>query len=213
MIPICWRLFKRLVRETTEMILLIDNYDSFTYNLYQYLLMLNKEVLVLRNDNVDAEEVERINPELIVISPGPGGPESTGACREIVEIFKGRIPILGICLGMQVIAHVFGARIEEALEPVHGKVKSVRHLGSGLFETLPNPLNVTRYHSLIVERASMPDCLKVDSESETGEIMGLSHERLPIWGVQFHPEALLTEGGIPLLGNALKLAEAWRERS
>jgi len=213
MIPICWRLFKRLVRETTEMILLIDNYDSFTYNLYQYLLMLNKEVLVLRNDNVDAEEVERINPELIVISPGPGGPESTGACREIVEIFKGRIPILGICLGMQVIAHVFGARIEEALEPVHGKVKSIRHSGSGLFETLPNPLNVTRYHSLIVERASLPGCLKVDSESETGEIMGLSHERLPIWGVQFHPEALLTEGGIPLLGNALKLAEAWRERS
>ena len=194
------------------MILLIDNYDSFTYNLYQYLLMLDKEVLVLRNDNVSEEKVDRINPELIVISPGPGGPASTGACREIVETFKGRIPILGICLGMQVIANAFGAKVEEAVEPVHGKVKSIRHSGSGLFESLPNPLNVTRYHSLVVERASLSGCLKVDSESEEGEIMGLSHESLPIWGVQFHPEALLTEGGMGLLENALKLAEAWRER-
>lgn len=195
------------------MILLIDNYDSFTYNLYQYLLMLNKEVIVLRNDKVDVEEVERIRPELIVVSPGPGGPESTGACREIIESFKERIPILGICLGMQTIAHCFGARIEQALEPVHGKVRRIRHSGCGLFESLPNLMNVTRYHSLIVERASLPDCLKVDAESERGEIMALSHDRLPIWGVQFHPEAVLTESGIELLGNALKQAETWRLRS
>ena len=194
------------------MILLIDNYDSFTYNLYQYLLMLEKEVLVLRNDNVDAAEVDRIEPELIVVSPGPGGPESTGACRVIVETFKGRIPILGICLGMQVIAHAFGARIEKALEPVHGKVRVIRHSGSGLFESLADPLNVTRYHSLIVERASLPDCLSVDAESDTGEVMALSHKRLPLWGVQFHPEARLTEGGISLLGNALKQANAWSNR-
>ena len=195
------------------MILLIDNYDSFTYNLYQYFLMLDKDVLVLRNDEVDVEAVDRIQPELIVVSPGPGGPESSGASREIIGAFKERIPILGICLGMQTIAHAFGGRVIEALEPVHGKVRSLRHSSRGLFESLPNPMKVTRYHSLIVDRSSLPDCLQVDAESESGEIMALSHKRLPIWGVQFHPEAILTESGMELLANALKQAEDWRMSS
>lgn len=195
------------------MILLIDNYDSFTYNLYQYFLMLDKDVLVLRNDEVDVEAVDRIQPELIVVSPGPGGPESSGASREIIGAFKECIPILGICLGMQTIAHVFGGRVVEALEPVHGKVRSLRHSSRGLFDSLPNPLKVTRYHSLIVDRSSLPDCLQVDAESESGEIMALSHKRLPIWGVQFHPEAILTESGMELLANALKQAEDWRALS
>ncbi len=192
------------------MILLIDNYDSFTYNLYQYLLMLNRDVLVLRNDIVDVNTVEKMQPELIVVSPGPGGPESTGACLDVIEAFKERIPILGICLGMQALAHCFGGRIGQALEPVHGKVRSIRHSGVDLFEALPNPLNVTRYHSLIVEKSHFPECLRIDAESETGEIMALSHKRFPIWGVQFHPEAILTEGGMELLANALKQADAWR---
>ncbi len=189
------------------MILLIDNYDSFTYNLYQYLLMLEKEVVVFRNDEVDAAKVEAIGPELIVISPGPGGPESTGACLEIIAAFKDRVPILGICLGMQTIAQYFGGRVVKALEPVHGKVTPILHSSGGLFNGLANAMNVTRYHSLVVDRSSLPQCFHVDAESEEREIMAISHESLPIWGVQFHPEALLTEGGMELLSNAIAAAE------
>ena len=187
------------------MILLIDNYDSFTYNLAQYLRMLGENVLVRRNDELERFEVESLEPKLIVISPGPGGPEATGVCREIMDTFYDRIPILGICLGMQTIAAYFGAEVVQASEPVHGKVRLVDHDGKGLFLDLPNPLKVTRYHSLIVEESRLPHCLEVSARSETGEIMGLRHRVYPIFGVQFHPEAYLTEGGLALLKNALEV--------
>ncbi|OUW17201.1 MAG: aminodeoxychorismate/anthranilate synthase component II [Opitutales bacterium TMED158] len=192
------------------MILLIDNYDSFTYNLYQYLLMLDREVKVVRNDALRLDELADSKPEMIVISPGPGGPESTGQCGEVIEAFMGRVPLLGICLGMQTLAHCLGGMVTRAKEPVHGKNSSIQHCQSGLFEGLPSPLSVTRYHSLVVDRASLPEELGIDAETDSGEIMGLSHRSLPIWGVQFHPEAILTERGLALLENAVSLADRWR---
>lgn len=188
------------------MILMIDNYDSFTYNLYQYIRMLGREVVVRRNDAFVLDEVERLDPELIVISPGPGGPESTGKCLALLERFHERIPVLGICLGMQTIASFFGGRIVKAAEPMHGKVRPIRHVGKGLFRGLANPLRVTRYHSLIVEASSLPEVLVATAWSESGELMGIEHALYPVFGVQFHPEAYLTEGGLPLLENALDLA-------
>lgn len=186
------------------MILLIDNYDSFTYNLSQYLRMLGEEVLVKRNDEVTVGYVETLAPQLIVISPGPGGPTDTGACIEIVDVFHKTIPILGICLGMQTIAAYFGSRIIPAIEPVHGKVRTIQHDARGLFYKLSNPLQVTRYHSLVVDEASLSIDLEVSARSAEGEIMGLRHLRYPVFGVQFHPEALLTESGLELLKNALE---------
>ncbi len=186
------------------MILLVDNYDSFTYNLFQYLRQLGRETVVARNDALDLAEVARRRPELIVLSPGPGGPESSGVCRALVESMHREVPILGVCLGMQTIAAAFGGSIIRAKQPMHGKVRPVQHDGTGLFAGLPNPLQVTRYHSLVVDEASLPDCLRVTARSEEGEIMGLSHTLYPVSGVQFHPEALLTEGGLQLLGNALR---------
>ncbi len=186
------------------MILLIDNYDSFTYNLSQYLRMLGEEVLVRRNDSISLGEIESLKPRLIVISPGPGGPSETGVCIEILDAYRSSIPFLGICLGMQTIASYFGARVIQAREPVHGKVHSITHDGSGLFVGLANPLKVTRYHSLVVEEESLPACLEVSARSEAGEVMGLRHRVYPIFGVQFHPEAYLTESGMDLLRNALE---------
>lgn len=186
------------------MILLVDNYDSFTYNLFQYLRMLGRETRVVRNDAITVTEVEEIAPELIVISPGPGTPNGAGVSLALVSLLSGKIPIVGVCLGMQVIAQAFGARIGPAALPVHGKVRSVTHDGRGLFRGLANPLNVTRYHSLIVEEDGLPDCLEVTARSESGEIMGLRHRDYQVEGVQFHPEAYLTESGLELLGNALK---------
>lgn len=186
------------------MILLIDNYDSFTYNLFQYLRMLGRETVVLRNDQADADTVNNLRPELVVLSPGPGGPESTGSCLEIIEANHREIPILGVCLGMQTIASFFGGRVVRAMEPMHGKVRPIRHDGLGLFSGLPDPLQVTRYHSLVVERESLPHCFDICAESPEGEIMGLRHRSHPISGVQFHPEALLTESGMQLLRNALE---------
>lgn len=185
------------------MILLIDNYDSFTYNLFQYLRMLDRETVVVRSDVIDTGSTRRLDPELIVISPGPGGPESTGNCRELLEAFHQRIPFLGICLGMQTIAQFFGARIIRAGEPMHGKTRATPHNGEGLFRGLPNPLRVTRYHSLVVDPATLPDCLEITAKSEDGEIMGLRHRTYSVSGVQFHPEAYLTENGLELLANAL----------
>lgn len=186
------------------MILLVDNYDSFTYNLSQYLRMLGEEVLVRRNDSLTVAEVRELAPRLIVISPGPGGPLDSGVCMELLDAFRLEVPFLGICLGMQVIASYFGGTVVQATEPVHGKVRAVRHGGRGLFARLPDPLQVTRYHSLVVESSSLPQCLEVDARSESGEIMGLRHIEYPIFGVQFHPEAYLTEGGMTLLENALE---------
>lgn len=187
-----------------EMIVLVDNYDSFTYNLTQYLRLLGKDVLVKRNDELTVSEVQSIKPSLIVFSPGPGGPESTGRCIEILDVFHREIPILGVCLGMQTIASYFGGRIKSAAVPVHGKVRSIRHNAQGLFYGLPNPLQVTRYHSLVVDPDSLPPCLAVSATSEEGEVMGIYHNVYPISGVQFHPEAYLTECGLELLENALE---------
>ena len=188
------------------MILLIDNYDSFTYNLFQYISAIDEEVTVVRNDRIDIDRIALLAPDLIVLSPGPGGPDSAGICVEATRVFMGRIPILGICLGMQAIALSQGARVVRAREPMHGKTRSVVHEGNRLFQGLPSPFTVTRYHSLVVERQSLPDQLVVDAQSDDGEIMALSHRVHPIWGVQFHPEALLTEFGMELLGSAVALA-------
>lgn len=185
------------------MILLVDNYDSFTYNLYQYFLILGEETAVIRNDELDLEKIESMHPRLIVISPGPGRPESAGMSMDLVTKYRSRIPILGICLGMQIVAQCYGGRIVRADEPVHGKVRQIAHTGTRLFKDISSPMNVTRYHSLLVERSSLPLEFLVDAESQEGEIMAISHRTDPIWGVQFHPEAILTDSGLQLLSNAV----------
>jgi para-aminobenzoate synthetase component 2 len=185
------------------MILLVDNYDSFTYNLYQYFLILGEETAVIRNDELDLEKIESMHPRLIVISPGPGRPESAGMSMDLVTKYRSRIPILGICLGMQIVAQCYGGRIVKADEPVHGKVRQIAHTGTRLFKDISSPMNVTRYHSLLVERSSLPLEFLVDAESQEGEIMAISHRTDPIWGVQFHPEAILTDSGLQLLANAV----------
>ena len=185
------------------MILLVDNYDSFTYNLYQYFLILGEETAVIRNDELDLEKIESMHPSLIVISPGPGRPESAGMSMDLVTKYRSRIPILGICLGMQIVAQCYGGRIVRADEPVHGKVRQIAHTGTRLFKDISSPMNVTRYHSLLVERSSLPLEFLVDAESQEGEIMAISHRTDPIWGVQFHPEAILTDSGLQLLANAV----------
>lgn len=185
------------------MILLVDNYDSFTYNLYQYFLILGEETAVIRNDELDLEKIESMHPRLIVISPGPGRPESAGMSMELVTKYRSRIPILGICLGMQIVAQCYGGRIVKADEPMHGKVRQIAHTGTRLFKDISSPMNVTRYHSLLVERSSLPLEFLVDAESQEGEIMAISHRTDPIWGVQFHPEAILTDSGLQLLSNAV----------
>lgn len=185
------------------MILLVDNYDSFTYNLYQYFLILGEETAVIRNDELDLEKIESMHPRLIVISPGPGRPESAGMSMDLVTKYRSRIPILGICLGMQIVAQCYGGRIVKADEPMHGKVRQIVHTGTGLFKDISSPMNVTRYHSLLVERSSLPLEFLVDAESQEGEIMAISHRTDPICGVQFHPEAILTDSGLQLLANAV----------
>ncbi|WP_408954969.1 anthranilate synthase component II [Natroniella sp. ANB-PHB2] len=183
------------------MILMIDNYDSFTYNLVQYLQELEEKLVVKRNDKITIKEIEELDPELIVISPGPCTPLEAGISRKVVSHFKGEKPILGICLGHQVIAYVFGGKVVKALKPVHGKVHAIEHQNKGVFKGLNNPLKVTRYHSLIVERDSLPEELEVTAETEQGEIMGIKHRDYLLEGVQFHPEAILTEQGHNLLKN------------
>lgn len=189
------------------MILMIDNYDSFTYNLVQYYRQLQETVLVVRNDCLALETVAELNPTLIVLSPGPGTPEHTGVCKAVIQEYKASIPILGICLGHQTIASVFGAVIGKAPKPMHGKLSPVFHRGTGVFAGLESPVQVTRYHSLIVDRHQLPDCLEITAWTAIGEIMGLRHREHLIEGVQFHPEAILTEHGLAMLANFLGRAK------
>jgi anthranilate synthase component II len=186
------------------MILMIDNYDSFTYNLVQYLGELGAEVNVYRNDAITLDQIAAWQPEKIVISPGPCTPTEAGISVPLVQRFAGKIPILGVCLGHQAIGQAFGGKIVRAQRVMHGKLSAVKHDAAGVFAGLDNPLTATRYHSLVIERASMPACLDITAESEDGDIMGVRHRELAVEGVQFHPEAILTAQGHELLANFLK---------
>jgi anthranilate synthase component II len=185
------------------MLLMIDNYDSFTYNLVQYLGELGEEVRVVRNDEVGIDDIERLAPERIVISPGPCTPNEAGVSLPAIAKFAGRIPILGVCLGHQAIGQAFGGRVVHAKTLMHGKVSPIHHAGKGVFRGLPSPFNATRYHSLAIERESCPAALEITAWTEDGEIMGVRHRTLAVEGVQFHPESILTEHGHALLRNFL----------
>jgi anthranilate synthase component 2 len=186
------------------MLLMIDNYDSFTYNLVQYLGELGEDVKVVRNDEMSLDEIERLAPERIVLSPGPCTPNEAGVSLELIPRFAGRVPILGVCLGHQAIGQAFGGKIVHAQSLMHGKVSRIHHAGAGVFRGLPTPYDATRYHSLAIERESCPEALEVTAWTEDGEIMGVRHRSLPVEGVQFHPESILTEHGHALLRNFLK---------
>ncbi len=183
------------------MLLLLDNYDSFTYNLYQYLTELGARVLVTRNDQITLDEVQRVRPSHIVISPGPCTPNESGISVELVARFGPRVPLLGVCLGHQCIGAAFGGRVVRAPEPVHGKTSRIFHAGQGVFAGLPSPFEATRYHSLVVAREGLPECLEVTAWTEDGLIMGLRHREYQIQGVQFHPESIMTTAGKDLLRN------------
>ncbi|WP_318385687.1 aminodeoxychorismate synthase component 2 [Enterobacter sp.] len=185
------------------MILLIDNYDSFTWNLYQYFCELGAEVVVKRNDEMTLANIAVLAPEKIVISPGPCTPDESGVSLEVIKHYAGKLPILGVCLGHQAIAQVLGARIVRAQKVMHGKTSLITHHGSGVFQGLNNPLTVTRYHSLVIDPASLPACFEVTALSETQEIMGIRHREWDLEGVQFHPESILSEQGHQLLANFL----------
>ncbi len=185
------------------MILVVDNYDSFTYNLVQYLAQAGAVVRVHRNDALTLDEIARLEPEGILISPGPGTPDGAGVSLAIVERLAGRIPIFGVCLGHQTIGQAYGGRVVRAARLMHGRTSPILHRGEGVFRGLPSPFTATRYHSLVVERESLPDVLEITAWTEEGEIMGLRHRELDVEGVQFHPESFLTEHGHALLGNFL----------
>ena len=186
------------------MFLLIDNYDSFTYNLYHFLGELGARVVVRRNDAVTVEAALAMAPQGIIMSPGPCDPDRAGICLELIERAGPEVPILGVCLGHQAIGQAFGGRVVRAPRPMHGKLSPIRHQGEDVFEGLPSPFSATRYHSLVIERASLPDCLEITAWTDDGEIMGVRHKTLPVEGVQFHPEAILTERGHALLTNFLQ---------
>lgn len=186
-------------------ILVIDNYDSFTYNLVQYLGELGAQLEVRRNDQISVDEIERLAPERIVISPGPKTPTEAGVCLATIQKFSGKIPILGVCLGHQAIGQAFGGKVIRAPEIMHGKTSPISHDGKTIFAGLPNPFPATRYHSLIVERSSLPDCLEISATTPDGLIMGLRHKEMKVEGVQFHPESVLTESGKQLLANFLRV--------
>jgi anthranilate synthase/aminodeoxychorismate synthase-like glutamine amidotransferase len=186
------------------MILMIDNYDSFTYNLVQYLGELGAEVAVFRNDEISVEKVEAMKPSHIVLSPGPCTPNEAGITLPVLQRLAGKAPILGVCLGHQAIGQAFGGKVVRAKQVMHGKVSRIQHDQKGVFRDLPDPFVATRYHSLVVQRESLPECLEITAQAEDGEIMGLRHRSLPVEGVQFHPEAMLTEHGHKMLQNFLQ---------
>lgn len=187
------------------MLLVIDNYDSFTFNLVQYLGEMGVEMQVHRNDQLTLDQIEALRPERILISPGPCSPRESGLSNDIIRTWAGRVPILGVCLGHQCIGHVYGAEVVVNYRMMHGKTSPIHHHGRDLFAGLPSPFAATRYHSLVIRRESLPDCLEITAWTEEGEIMGVRHKTLPVWGVQFHPESILTEHGRELLANFLKL--------
>ena len=187
------------------MLLVIDNYDSFTYNLVQYFGELGADPQVRRNDAITPEEVEKLKPKKIVISPGPGRPQDAGISMELIRRLGSRSPLLGVCLGHQCIGEVYGGKVVRAGRLMHGKTSPIQHDGKGVFAKLPNPFEATRYHSLIVEKESVPSCLQVSAETAEGEIMGLRHKEYPVHGVQFHPESILSKEGKDLLANFLSL--------
>jgi len=187
------------------MILMIDNYDSFTYNLVQYMGELGADIEVRRNDEITVDEIAALNPEKIVVSPGPCTPDKAGVSVDVVKRFAGKIPILGVCLGHQSVGAAFGGEIIKAGRLMHGKTSMIHHDGKTLFKNLPNPFEATRYHSLVLNRKNLPDCFEISAESDDKEIMGIRHKELWVEGVQFHPESILTVNGKELLGNFLKL--------
>jgi anthranilate synthase/aminodeoxychorismate synthase-like glutamine amidotransferase len=187
------------------MILMIDNYDSFTYNLVQYFGELGQKMQVYRNDKINTGKIKELKPQKIVISPGPGGPQDAGISCDVIREFGSKIPILGVCLGHQCLGYVFGGRIIGAKKLMHGKTSPIYHNGINLFQGIANPFCATRYHSLVVEKKSLPACLRITAWTKDGEIMGLKHSKFPIWGVQFHPESIMTDSGKKLLANFLKL--------
>jgi anthranilate synthase/aminodeoxychorismate synthase-like glutamine amidotransferase len=188
------------------MILLIDNYDSFVYNLARYFQRLGHATRVVRNTDLDADDVRSMRPEAIVLSPGPCDPQQAGCCLDLVRQLHRVVPILGVCLGHQAIAAALGGRIIRAREPVHGRSSPIWHNGRGVFERLPNPIVGCRYHSLVVDEAGLPECLEVSARTDDGTVMALEHRELPVVGLQFHPESILTDAGYPLLAGFLRLA-------
>ena len=186
------------------MLLMIDNYDSFTYNLVQYLGELGQDVQVYRNDEIDLKKIADLKPTYIVISPGPCTPNEAGISLALIKEFAGKIPLLGVCLGHQSIGQAFGGKIIKAKTLMHGKTSLIHHTSTGVFKNLPNPYTATRYHSLVIERETIPDCLAITAWTDDGEIMGVKHKTLAVEGVQFHPESVLTEHGHDLLNNFLK---------
>ena len=190
------------------MVLVIDNYDSFTYNLVQYLGEMKVEMQVHRNDQITLDQIREMNPDRILISPGPCSPRESGLSNDIIREFGPRTPTFGVCLGHQCIGHTFGASIVVNYRMTHGKTSLIQHNGKDLFEAMPNPFAATRYHSLVIQRGTLPDFLEVTAETDEGEIMGIRHRELPIWGVQFHPESILTENGRQILRNFMNLGKA-----
>lgn len=185
------------------MILLIDNYDSFTYNLYQYMGIFAEDITVVRNDKITIEEIKEMNPEKIVLSPGPKSPKEAGICLDVIREFYDKVPILGICLGHQTIGEALGGTVSYAKELLHGKQSVIQHSGTGIFAGIPSPIKVARYHSLAVRKQDLPDCLEILAETEDGEIMAMKHREYPVFGMQFHPESIYTEHGKRMLENFL----------
>lgn len=193
------------------MLLMIDNYDSFVYNLVRYFKELGEEIVVYRNDKISIDKVEKMNIKGIIISPGPKSPKEAGLSLDIIDKFKGKLPILGICLGHQCIGHYFGAEIIKGKEPIHGKISYINHNGENIFLDVKKPLRVTRYHSLIIKKESIPSDLEIVSETDDGVVMAVKHRCYPIYGLQFHPEAEMTEEGHRLLGNFIHIADKFEE--